>query len=325
MKESGYWRASQPRPGWVSPPSSERMGVSLQGRAGSLHRSTPWSLKPALCPASRQPPARGSPGKGRFRGGGPPPALSLLPAQAWQTHHALAGPPPADSRPRLQAGPGCTWHSTRTRWRATCACSRRTWTCCTSTMSSECPAVHVAPSCPGASCPGLLSHADTVVCHLRGPAWHRLLRTHSGGHRPSEPACTAFARSSGLQLGSEFGALPLPDPSRASERTRMCSLCQGGGGIRVFIAAAASQLGLRLRPVSADAGGSWLCGSGPAGEAGRGGKLPPAGALSERGCHMSHFNTAACWQGRAALATGPAPPPSPPCLTGTPWSAATIT
>lgn len=56
---------------------------------------------------------------------------------------------PLTSALHLQAGPGCTWPSTKTPWRATCGCSRRTWVSCTSTMSSECPDAgsHARSSC----------------------------------------------------------------------------------------------------------------------------------------------------------------------------------
>lgn len=74
----------------------------------------------------------------------------------------------------------------------------------------------------------------------------------------------------------------------------MCNLCWGCCRIRVFIAAAASQLGLKpqaqylktlvgtcrvAQAQQESAGKGWV-------------KLPPAGCPQGEGCHMPHFNTA---------------------------------
>lgn len=71
---------------------------------------------------------------------GPSATLSFLSALAWPKKPAPRQAfLPVTPALHLQAGPGCTWPSTRTLWRATCGCSRRTWVCCISTTSSECP------------------------------------------------------------------------------------------------------------------------------------------------------------------------------------------
>lgn len=86
------------------------------------------------------------------------------------------GLPSSYSCPPLQAGPGCTWPSMRTPWRATCGCSRRTWACCISTMSSECPhgLSHVAPELALSLIPKTrVTRRQHRVPHQRpGPALH---------------------------------------------------------------------------------------------------------------------------------------------------------
>ena len=179
--------------------------------------------------------------------------LSFLPLLGKKSQH-LTELPSGYSCPCLQAGPGCTWPSTRTPWRATCGCSRRTWACYINTTSSECLSArsHAAPALSLSGVPKTL-----VTCrHHSRP--HQRPRLALPAEGMSVPATGLLGPCLGrllpevpvLQLGlclAVWCSASAQSSLQAADPTGARTLCWGCCRIRVFIAAAASQMALCCR------------------------------------------------------------------------------
>lgn len=210
-----------------------RICVSLQDHAESL----PFSARPklAICPLYQSFLASSRVGSDRENNDwhsnkrrghrsmwSPQPfLLPFVPLPGKQSQHP-PGLPSGYSCPHLQAGPGCTWPSTRTPWRATCGCSRRTWACCISTMSSECAhgLSHVAPELASSLAP----KSPVTSCHMQAA------RCSTSEARPGTAYCGRVSdgqRAIRALPASRFGALPLPDPLPRPQIALECSAFAG--------------------------------------------------------------------------------------------------